>query len=35
VLATALAGTAITLAFGLFGTWRALGQPAEPLLRNE
>ncbi|MGH6932273.1 MAG: ABC transporter permease [Dongiaceae bacterium] len=35
VLTTALAGTAITLAFGLAGTWRALGQPAGPLLRNE
>ena len=35
VLATAAAGTGITLAFGLFGTLRALGQPAAPLLRNE
>jgi putative ABC transport system permease protein len=26
---------AITLAFGLVGTWRALGQRAAPLLRNE
>ena len=25
----------ITLAFGLMGTWRALGQKAAPLLRNE
>lgn len=35
VVATALLSTAITLAFGFFGTWRALGQPAAPLLRNE
>ena len=39
-----LAGTAapprsspprIALAFGFFGTWRAMGQKAAPLLRNE
>ncbi len=35
VLTTALLSTAITLAFGFYGTWRALGQPAAPLLRNE
>ncbi|MFD1624711.1 ABC transporter permease [Azospirillum griseum] len=35
VIGTALLSTAITLAFGFFGTWRALGQPAAPLLRNE
>jgi putative ABC transport system permease protein len=35
VLATALLGMLITLALGFAGTWRALGQPAAPLLRNE
>jgi putative ABC transport system permease protein len=25
---------AITISFGLVGTWRALGQKAAPLLRN-
>lgn len=35
VLLTALLCTAITLAFGFVGTWRALGQKAAPLLRNE
>jgi len=35
VAATALLCTAITLAFGFVGTWRALGQKAAPLLRNE
>ncbi|WP_029010821.1 ABC transporter permease [Azospirillum halopraeferens] len=35
VLGTAALCTAITLAFGFIGTWRALGQPAAPLLRNE
>ncbi|MGF7174540.1 ABC transporter permease [Azospirillum doebereinerae] len=35
VLTTALLSTAITLAFGFYGTWRALGQPSAPLLRNE
>jgi len=35
VLWTAALCTAITLGFGFLGTWRALGQPAAPLLRNE
>jgi putative ABC transport system permease protein len=35
VLATALLGMLITLVLGFAGTWRALGQPAAPLLRNE
>ncbi|AWK87906.1 ABC transporter permease [Azospirillum thermophilum] len=35
VLSTALLSTAVTLAFGFYGTWRALGQPSAPLLRNE
>jgi putative ABC transport system permease protein len=37
VTALAVAGIAagITLVFGLVGTWRALGQHAAPLLRNE
>jgi putative ABC transport system permease protein len=35
VLGVAALCTAITLAFGFVGTWRALGQPAAPLLRNE
>lgn len=35
VLWTAALCTAITLVFGFLGTWRALGQPAAPLLRNE
>ncbi|UEM20483.1 FtsX-like permease family protein [Skermanella mucosa] len=35
VLVTAALCTAITLAFGFVGTWRALGQPAAPLLRND
>jgi len=35
VVWTTLLCTAITLAFGFVGTWRALGQPAAPLLRNE
>ena len=26
---------AVTLALGFYGTWRALGQKAAPLLRNE
>ena len=33
--ATALLAAAITVAFGFVGTWRALGQKAAPLLRNE
>ncbi len=32
---TAVASTALTLALGFLGTWRALGQKAAPLLRNE
>lgn len=32
---TAILSTGITLALGFYGTWRALGQPAAPLLRNE
>lgn len=35
VAATALLATAITVGFGFAGTWRALGQKAAPLLRNE
>jgi putative ABC transport system permease protein len=35
VITTALISTAITLAFGFIGTWRALGQKAAPLLRND
>ncbi|WP_420345783.1 ABC transporter permease [Pelagibius sp.] len=35
VITTALLATAITVAFGFAGTWRALGQKAAPLLRNE
>jgi len=35
VAATTLLCAAITLALGLVGTWRALGQKAAPLLRNE
>jgi len=37
VAALGVAGIAavITLAFGMAGTWRALGQRAAPLLRNE
>ena len=35
VITTALLSTVITLAFGFYGTWRALGQPSAPLLRNE
>jgi putative ABC transport system permease protein len=35
VLSTALIATAITIGFGFVGTWRALGQKAAPLLRNE
>ncbi|MBL8672337.1 MAG: FtsX-like permease family protein [Alphaproteobacteria bacterium] len=31
---TALGCTALTIAGGLIGTWRALGQPSAPLLRN-
>lgn len=35
ILGTAGLCTAITLAFGFVGTWRALGQPSAPLLRND
>ena len=35
VVLTALLCTAITLGLGFVGTWRALGQKAAPLLRNE
>jgi putative ABC transport system permease protein len=35
VVATSLIAVVITLAFGFYGTWRALGQKAAPLLRNE
>ncbi|ACJ00452.1 ABC transporter permease [Rhodospirillum centenum] len=35
VATTALLCTGITLGLGFIGTWRALGQPAAPLLRNE
>ena len=35
VAGTAAAALAATLALGLAGTWRALGQRAAPLLRNE
>jgi putative ABC transport system permease protein len=34
-LGVAVIAAIITLAFGLAGTWRALGQRAAPLLRNE
>jgi putative ABC transport system permease protein len=35
VASTTLLATAITLALGFAGTWRALGQKAAPVLRNE
>ena len=35
VAATVAACVALTLALGLLGTWRALGEPAAPHLRNE
>ncbi|HET8727400.1 MAG TPA: FtsX-like permease family protein, partial [Alphaproteobacteria bacterium] len=35
VLATALVATAVTVGFGFVGTWRALGQKAAPVLRND
>ncbi len=35
VVSTAIIATVITLLFGFAGTWRALGQKAAPLLRNE
>jgi len=33
--ATVAGAAALTLAFGFVGTWRALGDKAAPLLRNE
>ncbi|NNG02909.1 MAG: FtsX-like permease family protein, partial [Inquilinus sp.] len=35
VVGTTLLCAGITIAFGFLGTWRALGQKAAPLLRNE
>ena len=35
VFATVAGSAALTLAFGFVGTWRALGDKAAPLLRNE
>jgi len=35
VAMTTLICTAVTVAFGFFGTWQALGQKAAPMLRNE
>ena len=35
VAATVASCVALTLALGLLGTWRALGEPAAPHLRNE
>ena len=35
VAATVASCVALTLALGLLGTWRALGEPAAPFLRNE
>jgi len=35
VALTTVLCTAVTIAFGFFGTWRALSQKAAPLLRNE
>ncbi|GAB5468923.1 MAG: ABC transporter permease [Rhodospirillales bacterium] len=35
LLITLVAGLALTLVFGMAGTWRALGTAAAPLLRNE
>ncbi len=35
VAATALIAASVCIALGFVGTWRALGQPAAPLLRNE
>ena len=34
-LATAGAGAGLSILIGLAGTWRALGQKAAPLLRND
>ncbi len=35
IVATVAGSAALTLAFGFLGTWRALGDKAAPLLRNE
>jgi putative ABC transport system permease protein len=35
LIETLVVSTVVTLAFGFVGTWRALGQSAAPLLRNE
>lgn len=35
VVTTAVLAVVITLALGFYGTWRALGQKAAPLLRND
>ena len=35
VVTTVVIGTVATMVFGFAGTWRALGQKAAPLLRNE
>jgi putative ABC transport system permease protein len=35
IAATSLLCLAITILFGFFGTWRALGQKAAPVLRND
>ena len=35
VVATALLAAIVCIGLGFVGTWRALGQPAAPLLRNE
>ena len=35
VIIAAFGSLSVTLAFGFAGTWRALGQKAAPLLRNE
>lgn len=35
VVTTTLLCTAVTIGFGFFGTWQALGQKAAPMLRNE
>ena len=35
IVATVAGSAAVTLAFGFVGTWRALGDKAAPLLRNE
>ena len=35
VVTAVILAVAVTLAFGFYGTWRALGQRTAPLLRNE